>query len=89
MTESVICAVLVALISLFGTVITAKSNYSKTQYELEKVHNVVSHELDKQLAIQNERIVELTREVRNYNNLVEEIPVMKQRIVALEKTTFK
>ena len=40
------------------------------------------------MAVQNEKISELTREIRGYETVINEVPVLKQRIVALEKTTF-
>lgn len=68
----------VALISLIGTVITTKAGNDKIQ-----------HDLDKHNAVQDTKLEELTREVRQHNDFATRIPVIEQRVTALEKETFK
>ena len=68
----------VALISLIGTVLTTKAGNDKIQ-----------HELDKHNAVQDTKLEELTREVRQHNDFATRIPVIEQRVTALEKETFK
>ena len=68
----------VALISLIGTVYTTKAGNEKIQ-----------HELDKHNAVQDTKLEELTREVRQHNDFATRIPVIEQRVTALEKETFK
>lgn len=68
----------VALISLIGTVYATKAGNEKIQYELDK-HN----------AVQDTKLEELTREVRQHNDFATRIPVIEQRVTALEKETFK
>lgn len=68
----------VALITLIGTVITTKAGNEKIQ-----------HELDKHNAVQDTKLEELTREVREHNNFAVKIPVIEQRVAALEKEMFK
>ena len=68
----------VAIITLIGTVITTKAGNDKIQ-----------HELDKHNAVQDTKLEELTREVRQHNDLTMRIPVIEQRVTALEKETFK
>lgn len=75
--ESLVSAFIVGVLALLGTVITARTNFNKTHAEM-----------DKHMAVQNEKLSELTREIRSYETIVNEVPVLKQRIVALEKTTF-
>ena len=67
-----------ALISLIGTIFTTKAGNDKIQ-----------HELDKHNAVQDTKLEELTREVRQHNDIVMRIPVIEQRVTALEKETFK
>ena len=67
-----------SIISLIGVIITTRASTSKIQNEL-KINN----------AVQDERIQELTREVRLHNSFAERIPVIEQRITALEKNVFK
>lgn len=67
----------VALISLLGTVLTTKMGNDKIQ-----------HELDKHNAVQDTKLEELTREVRQHNDFATRIPVIEQRVTALEKNVF-
>ena len=71
-------SITVSIISLIGVIITTRASASKIQNEL-KINN----------AVQDERIQELTREVRLHNSFAERIPVIEQRITALEKNVFK
>lgn len=73
-----VASIAVSIISLIGVIITTRASTSKIQNEL-KINN----------AIQDERIQELTREVRLHNSFAERIPVIEQRITALEKNVFK
>jgi len=74
---SVLSTLTVALIGLVGTIITTKTNSDKIQAELDK-HN----------AVQDTKLEELTREVRQHNDFAIKIPVIEQRITALEKNVF-
>ena len=75
---TVLSTIAVALIGLVGTVLTTKSGNEKIQ-----------HELDKHNAVQDTKLEELTREVRQHNDFATRIPVIEQRVTALEKKTFK
>ena len=74
---TVLATIGVALISLIGTIFTTKAGNDKIQ-----------HELDKHNAVQDTKLEELTREVRQHNDIVMRIPVIEQRVTALEKETF-
>lgn len=73
-----VASITVSIISLIGVIITTRASTPKIQNEL-KINN----------AVQDERIQELTREVRLHNSFAERIPVIEQRITALEKNVFK
>lgn len=75
---TVLSTLAVAIISLIGTVFTTKAGNQRIQ-----------HELDKHNAVQDTKLEELTREVRQHNELTNRIPVIEQRITALEKNVFK
>jgi Tfp pilus assembly protein PilN len=75
---TVLATIAVALISLIGTILTTKAGNEKIQAELDK-HN----------AVQDTKLEELTREVRQHNDFATRIPVIEQRVTALEKETFK
>lgn len=76
--ETVLATIAVAFIGLIGTVLTTKTGNDKIQAELDK-HN----------AVQDTKLEELTREVRQHNEFATRIPVIEQRVTALEKETFK
>lgn len=73
-----VSTLIVALISLIGTILTTKAGNEKIQ-----------HDLDKHNAVQDTKLEELTREVRQHNDFATRIPVIEQRVTALEKETFK
>lgn len=75
---TVYSTITVAVISLIGTVYTTKSSTDKIQ-----------HELDKHNAVQDTKLEELTREVRQHNDFATRIPVLEQRVTALEKETLR
>ena len=75
---TVLSTIAVALISLIGTVFTTKLGNDRIQ-----------HDLDKHNAVQDTKLEELTREVRQHNDFATRIPVIEQRVTALEKETFK
>lgn len=70
--------IFVAFLSLIGTIFTTKASSDKIQ-----------HELDKHNAVQDTKLEELTREVRQHNDFAMRIPVIEQRVTALEKETFR
>ena len=78
MDPSIIVALVTGGLPLIGTVITVWSGNSKIEAELDK-HN----------AVQDERITELTREVRMHNDFAQRIPLLEQRIEILEKEINK
>lgn len=73
MDTGVIVAIVTGLFTLIGTVITVYAGNKK-----------ISNDLDKHNAVQDERIAELTREVRKHNEFAERIPVLEVRVDHLE-----
>ena len=75
---SIIIAVITGVLTLIGTVITVRGGNDRIQ-----------HELDKHNAVQDERITELTREVRKHNDFAERIPRLQEKIENIEKRISK
>lgn len=77
-----ITAITVAIITggfaLLGTWLTVRSGNLQVQADL------AAHE-----RVQDERIKNLTEEVRKHNGFAEKIPRLDQRVISLEKTVFK
>ena len=69
MTEAIIVAIVTAGLSLFGII-----------YSFNKSANKVDAKLDKQQAVIETKMDELTREVREHNNFAKRIPVVEEQI---------
>lgn len=69
MSEAVIVALITGGLSLIGVVIANNKNARD-----------MNAKLDKQQAINNEKIEELTREVREHNNFAKRMPVVEEQI---------
>lgn len=82
MLESIVVAIITSGISLLGVIISVTASTKKTQMEFEKKQ-----------AVMEEKISELTREVRLHNNFAQRMPVVEEqirgineRISAIERT---
>lgn len=73
--EAIIASVITGGLALIGTIITVLVTNSKLTHDIQ-THN----------AVQDTKIEELTREVRQHNGFAERIPKLEQRIEYLEKT---
>lgn len=73
MDTSIIVALITGGLSLISVYLTVRAGNQK-----------IMSELDKHEAVQDERISELTREVRKHNSFAEKIPVLENRITNVE-----
>lgn len=69
MSEAIVVAIITGLVSLIGTVSAVYQTSKKT-----------SEEFKIQQAIMNERLDNLTREVREHNNFAQRMPVVEEQI---------
>lgn len=67
--ETIISAVITGALALIGVVITNVASNRQMQ-----------HKLDLSQAVTNEKISELTREVREHNNFARRMPVVEEKI---------
>lgn len=67
--ESIIVAIIAAAGSLIGTMCTNKAATDK-----------IASEIEKQQAVTETRLDELTREVREHNNFAKRMPVVEEQI---------
>ena len=74
MSEAVLVALITGGISLLGTIITVVATNSKTRQEM-KVN----------IAVMDEKITELTREVRTHNDFASRVPVLETKVENLER----
>ena len=69
MVESILTALIAGGLALIGTVITVAAASRKTEQHI-KTHQAVT----------DDKITELTREVREHNNFARRMPVVEERI---------
>ena len=67
--EAIIAAIVTGILSLAGVVISNLASNAKMSQSLEKAQ-----------AVTDEKIEELTREVREHNNFAKRIPVVEEQI---------
>ena len=67
--ESIIVAVITGGLSLVGVFISNMQGNKK-----------IEHQLDKQQAVTDTKIEELTREVRAHNNFAQRVPVLEEQM---------
>lgn len=75
--ESIIVAVITSVFTLVGIVVTSKANANKISKDMEiklTVHQAVT----------DEKISELTREVREHNNFAKRMPVVENDIANIK-----
>ena len=67
--ESIVSAIIAGGLALIGTVITVSSGQKKTEQRLQTAQAVTDCKID-----------ELTREVREHNNVARRMPVVEEQI---------
>ena len=78
MVESILTALIAGGLALIGTVITVAAASRKTEQHI-KTHQAVT----------DEKITELTREVREHNNFARRMPVVEEKIKNIEDRVKK
>ena len=78
MSEALMIALIPSILSLVGVILTVRAGNIK-----------IMNEMKVQQAVQDEKIAELTREVRKHNEFAVRVPVLEERIrqMASNKTT--
>lgn len=78
MDPTIVVAIVTGCLTLLGTIITVRAGNSKIEMDLSK-HS----------AVQDEKIAELTREVRLHNNFAQRVPLLEQKMEMIEKEINK
>lgn len=86
-------AVIAAILALVGVVITVHKSNDKLLTELDKRSELddkkLEAKLEKYSAVTDEKIAELTREVRKHNGFAEKMPVVEEQIRTIYKKLDK
>jgi len=78
MSEAIVVALITGGITALCTLITVRSSNDKLLLDLKA-------EIQTQQAVQDEKIAELTREVRTHNEFAVRVPVLEERIRQMTK----
>lgn len=78
MSDAIVSALITGLLALAGVIITNHFGGKKTRSE-------VQTEIQTAIAVQNTKIDELTREVREHNNFAKRMPVVETEIKHINK----
>lgn len=89
MSDAVIAVIITGVFSVIVQMIishnASKDLYAKLDKQSEISDQKLDAKLEKYQAVTDEKISELTREVRKHNNFAERLPVLEEKISALEK----
>ena len=73
MSEAIIVAIITGGLSLLGSIVSNNRTANRTAQSMDA-------KLDKQQAVTETKLEELTREVRAHNNFAQRIPVLEEQI---------
>ena len=76
----IIVSIISSVFTFAGVVITVISTNKKTAQTLNEQHDNLTQELDRQQAVFDARLEELTREVREHNGFARRMPVVEEQI---------
>ena len=85
MSESIMVAVVTGLFAVAAEVVIAIVNSKAMIAKLEKQSELDDARLEKAQAVTDTKIEELTREVRKHNGFAEKIPVLEEKISAIDR----
>lgn len=77
MSEAIIIALIPSVLSLVGVILTVRAG-----------NNKIMAEMRTQQAVQDEKIAELTREVRQHNEFAVRVPVIEERLRQIEARKY-
>ena len=78
MDNSIVVALITGGMSLIGVILTGRQQARE-----------IDHKLDKQQAVTNTKLDELTREVREHNNFARRVPVIEEQNRSMENRMAK
>lgn len=89
MSDALITAIVTAVLTLLGVVIQSRAQYHATMAEMQRQSELSDQKLDAKLerhmAVTDEKIDELTREVRKHNDFVTRVPILEEKAKATDR----
>ena len=89
MSDAVIAVIITGIFSVITQLIISHNNTKDIYAKLDKQSEISDQKLDAKLekyqAVTDTKIDELCREVREHNNFAKRIPVLEEKVNALEK----
>ena len=85
MSDAVTVAALTGLLAVAAEVVIAVVNNRSMMAKLEKQSSLADARLEKAQAVTDTKLEELTREVRAHNRFAERVPVLEEKLAALER----
>lgn len=89
MSDAVIVAIITGVFAVIGQLLISRSStkdlYAKLDKQSELSDIRLDAKLDKYQAVTDNKIDELTREVRLHNSYVTRVPMLEEKVSALEK----
>lgn len=82
MSEAIASALITGVLALIGVIITCYFSNQKTRTEIQA-------EIKTAIAVQDAKIEELTREVRQHNNFAQRMPVVENEIKHIKADIHK
>ena len=76
----IVVSIITSVFTFAGVVVTVISTNKKTAQTINEQHVNLTHELDRQQAVFDEKLSELAREVREHNNFAHRMPVVEEQI---------
>jgi len=86
MSDAVTVAALTGLLAVAAEVVIAVVNNRSMMAKLEKQSELADARLEKAQAVTDTKLEELTREVRAHNHFAERVPVLEEKLAALERS---
>ena len=85
MSDAILVALIAGGLEIIGLIVVAIVNNKTMKEQLEKNSELADARLEKAQAITDTKLDELTREVREHNNFAKRMPVLEEKVAALEK----
>ena len=85
MSDAILVALIAGGLEIIGLIVVAIVNNRTMKEQLEKNSELADARLEKAQAITDTKLDELTREVREHNNFARRMPVLEEKVAALEK----